>query len=267
MTKQIAWNTGTGNLTLEYNGSGNGQIVVVSDDNDLFSARSQTININGGGVTRQVTINQAAAPYRLVEWVENTNSNVLNFSDIIPDDANWEFYGKVAPVSFNSAWEYIFRAYTGETSNSYRIIRYNQENVSLYVNANQQANKGNKISNCVEVGTPFDFHLRSGKVTINGTDYTLSTTQGTTLTTALQISRGRWYGFTIYHNGVMVRSYHPCVDANGKYGLVDVLTGTIKYPTSGSFNSGGEPLYINFKEAERKKILTKDGYFLNVAEL
>lgn len=266
MTKQIPWNTGDGNIALTFTGQGNDSVIVDSDDNNLFSARSQVLNFSGSGITRQVTVNQAAAAYRLVEWVENTNNNVLNFSDIIPNDTNWEFYGKVKPI-YSGSYETIFRAYTGEANNTYRIIRNATSNTNVLVNASSKAGGGStNITNAVSTNAAFEFHLRSGKVTIDGTDYTLSTTQGTTLTTALQINRGRWYGFTIYHNGVMVRSYHPCVDANGNYGLVDVLTDTIKYPTSGSFNSGGSQIGINFRDADRKWILTKDGKLFNVAE-
>ena len=61
-TKQIAWQTGGGNITLTYTGSGNGTISVASDDNN-GTARSQTIIIQttkGGLVTKNVTVKQAA---------------------------------------------------------------------------------------------------------------------------------------------------------------------------------------------------------------
>ena len=63
-TKQIAWQTGSGNITLTYQGQGNGTISVVSDANN-GSARSQIITIQttkGGLVTKNVTVSQAACP-------------------------------------------------------------------------------------------------------------------------------------------------------------------------------------------------------------
>lgn len=60
-TKSIAWQTGTGNITLSYTGQGNDTVVVTSDENDVYEARSQTVSISttvGGSITRQVTINQ-----------------------------------------------------------------------------------------------------------------------------------------------------------------------------------------------------------------
>lgn len=65
-TKQIAWNTGSGNITLTYNGQGDGPISAVSDPNDIGSARSKTITIEttrGGLITKNVTISQAACPF------------------------------------------------------------------------------------------------------------------------------------------------------------------------------------------------------------
>lgn len=61
-TKVIAWNTGTGNITLTYGGEGNGTIVVVSDINDLSVSRSQTIKVKtlDGTIEQTLTITQAA---------------------------------------------------------------------------------------------------------------------------------------------------------------------------------------------------------------
>lgn len=62
MVKTVAWNTGGGNITLTYDGQGNGSIIVESDINELGSARQQTISVKAGSITRQVTVAQAACP-------------------------------------------------------------------------------------------------------------------------------------------------------------------------------------------------------------
>lgn len=64
-TKSIAWNTGGGNITLTYQGQGNGTITAESDANPLGSSRSQTITVEtvGGAITRNLTISQAACPF------------------------------------------------------------------------------------------------------------------------------------------------------------------------------------------------------------
>lgn len=63
-TKSIAWNTGSGNITLTYQGQGDGPISIQTDANDLGSARSQVITVEtvGGAITRDFTINQGACP-------------------------------------------------------------------------------------------------------------------------------------------------------------------------------------------------------------
>ena len=63
-TKIIAWNTGSGNITLTYQGQGDGPISIQSDVNN-GNARSQVIIVEtvGGAITRNFTINQAACPF------------------------------------------------------------------------------------------------------------------------------------------------------------------------------------------------------------
>ena len=61
-TIQIPWTTGSGNITLTFTGQCNGTIVVTSDDNNLDEERSQVLTVSGGGISRQVTVTQGAAP-------------------------------------------------------------------------------------------------------------------------------------------------------------------------------------------------------------
>lgn len=59
-TKSIAWNTGTGNITLTYTGQGDDTVTVSSDPNDVYEGRSQTITFStlDNAITRQVTVTQ-----------------------------------------------------------------------------------------------------------------------------------------------------------------------------------------------------------------
>lgn len=65
ITKQIAWNTGSGNITLTYQGQGDALATVQSDAND-GAARSQIITIEttkgSPVVTKNLTIRQGACP-------------------------------------------------------------------------------------------------------------------------------------------------------------------------------------------------------------
>ena len=62
-TKTIAWQTGSGNITLTYTGQGDGTIAVQSDSNNLYEARSAQFTvrtIDGSNIERTITISQAA---------------------------------------------------------------------------------------------------------------------------------------------------------------------------------------------------------------
>ena len=62
-TKSIAWNTGSGNISINYTGEGNGTIEITCDNNNLYEARSQQITVNttdGSNIERVLTIQQAA---------------------------------------------------------------------------------------------------------------------------------------------------------------------------------------------------------------
>ena len=62
-TKTKQWSTGTGSATIQYGGQGDGNIIITSDANSLYEARSMQIVVettDGSGIQRVVTVNQAA---------------------------------------------------------------------------------------------------------------------------------------------------------------------------------------------------------------
>ena len=64
-TKTVAWNNGSGDITLDYTGVGNETIIISSDENNLDTARQQDIVVKttrGGTVQRTVTVRQGAGP-------------------------------------------------------------------------------------------------------------------------------------------------------------------------------------------------------------
>lgn len=61
-TVRIPWTTGSGDIIVTYTGSGDGTIVVTSDDNNLAQERQQTLTVSGGGISRQVTVIQGGKP-------------------------------------------------------------------------------------------------------------------------------------------------------------------------------------------------------------
>ena len=81
-TKVIAWQTGSGNITLTYQGQGDGTITVQSDDNNLSVARSQTITVKttNNAVSQTLTINQEACEDYSMKYltiVSRADNNVI----------------------------------------------------------------------------------------------------------------------------------------------------------------------------------------------
>lgn len=74
---RIAWNTGTGDIILNYNGEGNEIVSVSSDENNLYNERQQIIFIN--------TISLIAGT-DVDNFVETQNEvNNPEFKDVITD--------------------------------------------------------------------------------------------------------------------------------------------------------------------------------------
>lgn len=62
-TKTKQWADGGGSVTIQYDGQGDGNIIITSDANSLYEARSMQIVVettDGSGIQRVVAINQAA---------------------------------------------------------------------------------------------------------------------------------------------------------------------------------------------------------------
>ena len=59
-TKTIAWDTGSGNIILDYTGVKNDTVTVSSSENDIYEARSQTLTFKTADeqISRQVTVTQ-----------------------------------------------------------------------------------------------------------------------------------------------------------------------------------------------------------------
>lgn len=62
MVKVVPWVNGSGNITLSYDGQGDGQIVINTDPNDLTVPRSQVIEVTARDKSKQFTVNQQAKP-------------------------------------------------------------------------------------------------------------------------------------------------------------------------------------------------------------
>lgn len=68
MVKIIPWVIGSGNITLSYDGQGDGQIVINTDPSDFAFPRSQVIEVIARDKSKQFTVNQQANP--LIPYVD-----------------------------------------------------------------------------------------------------------------------------------------------------------------------------------------------------
>ena len=82
-TKTIAWNTGSGSITLTYTGQGDDTVLVSSSENDLYQERSQvvTVKTTDNTISRQVTITQGMREPNLIDrngnWLIDANDTYL----------------------------------------------------------------------------------------------------------------------------------------------------------------------------------------------
>ena len=80
ITKTKQWTTGTGSITIEYGGQGNGSIIITSDANSLHEARSMYIKVkttDGSNIEKTITVNQAMKPYIDISNAVITASNKI----------------------------------------------------------------------------------------------------------------------------------------------------------------------------------------------
>lgn len=82
MVKVVPWVNGSGNITLSYNGQGDGTIVISSDTNNLDVKRSQTVEVIAHDKTQVLKINQLPnipLPYDTeIEYLQSTGTQWIN---------------------------------------------------------------------------------------------------------------------------------------------------------------------------------------------
>ena len=82
-TKTIAWNTGSGSITLTYTGQGDDTVLVSSSENDIYEDREQVITVKttDNAISRQVTVRQGMKEPNLIDsegkWLIDSNDTYL----------------------------------------------------------------------------------------------------------------------------------------------------------------------------------------------
>lgn len=82
-TKSIAWNSGSGNITVTYTGSRDDTVSVSSSENDIYEDREQVITVKttDNAISRQVTVRQGMKEPNLIDsegkWLIDSNDTYL----------------------------------------------------------------------------------------------------------------------------------------------------------------------------------------------
>ena len=82
-TKSIAWNSGSGNITVTYSGSRDDTVSVSSSENDIYEDREQVITVKttDNAISRQVTVRQGMKEPNLIDsdgnWLIDSNVTYL----------------------------------------------------------------------------------------------------------------------------------------------------------------------------------------------
>lgn len=250
-TKTIAWNTGSGNITLTYTGQGNGSISVSSSENDSFDDRSQSFNI--------VTTN--GSPEKAVSILVKQKGKTLPVGEVF----NFAYTGSVQQVTLPKG-KYKLQCWGAQGGTSYGSSSgagskggYSEgvltltKTTTLYVFVGGQGSRGSSTS-LVNGG------WNGGGASVGKSSYNSGGTNGysnpacgggatdiSTVTSSMSYSSGRT-------NRTSASLLARCIVAGGGAGgsyrytetettstsdeLIQVLSGTIKsYPSGTTWNS------------------------------
>ena len=82
-TKSIAWNSGSGNITVTFTGSRDDTVSVSSSENDIYEDREQVITVKttDNAISSQVTVRQGMREPNLIDsdgnWLIDSNDTYL----------------------------------------------------------------------------------------------------------------------------------------------------------------------------------------------
>lgn len=150
-----------------------------------------------------------------IEFIQNSESQCI-ITNYVPTGPNIKIQGKFTPINYTAAYTPWFQAYTSENADSYRIIRHNTDNNSVYYTCGSKA--GGSGSHTVSLNTTYVFEMTRNSLTLNGTVKTFTPTAGTANTGKLAIfcstskgsfTRGKLYYFKIWDSELLIFDFIP----------------------------------------------------------
>lgn len=220
-TKQIAWSTGGGYITLTYDkAEGNQTVTVTSDKNSSSSARSKDITIKAGTDSKTLTISQKAGVKKSATATLYPAAFVSGAYQSISNQNN--------PVGKSSSSTSYVNAYlkTGSRAETNLIYSFDvssipEDAIITSVTCSAKAYISNTQSNRISTRT---VQLYSGS-TAKGSAYTFSTS-----TTAFNLSCGTWTRDELKNCRIVVKAIRGTSNTTTNYYIRFYgATLTIKY--------------------------------------
>lgn len=177
-----------------------------------------------GNFTVIVGLYDASHPYDAeVEYIEHNAAEYIN-TEYVPTGTDIRIEGKVYPTSYNGSWASWTGASANDTTEGFNIRRNNNSNTEFrYSNSALNTSYGTVTD--VALNTEHVFSLSYGQLILDGTTYTYTPTETTTVNTSslclfrvlqnTSYTRGRFYYLKVYKSDTLVIDLIPVRRAGG----------------------------------------------------
>lgn len=166
-----------------------------------------------------------------IGYLESTGGCIID-TGYIPTGDDIRIQTKVLYNGYVSGGQWIawYSAYSGETYNTYRIIRSRNTNNAVLFNNGSRAGNGNTTITNITIGDVYTIDLNRLQYDINGITGTLMNVVGTentgSMTVFSELFKGRFYYFRISKNDVLKLDLIPVRVGQTGY-MYDRVSGTL----------------------------------------
>ena len=188
---------------------------------DFIPVRVGQVGYMYDRVSRQLFGNDGTGNFTLgpdivkIEYLESTGTQYIN-TRYMPTGSDIKIEGEYYPNG-GSSWAAWFCSYVDENHESYRILKYNNDDNSIVFTCGTDA--GSSGTTTIQSGTIYTYELTQDKLILNGNVITNSNqiVTGTNTTNlylfsypnGLQRAIGRHYYFKVYKNNTLVVDLIP----------------------------------------------------------
>lgn len=191
---------------------------------------------------RAVTRINKPETYQKIEYLESSGTQYIN-TGLHLSGENVEIEGNFYLINYSSSYAAWFRQYSAEGKESFRIIRANTNNNSLYYVCG--ANASNSSAFAIQgLDNLYNFKLLFNSLTINGQTLSYSPSIGVGDSSKLYVfysgTSGRFYSFKVKDGQIQILNLIPCRRiSDSTLGMYDTVSGTfMKNSGTGVFIAG-----------------------------